>query len=99
MSYCHKLFAPKPIEINGKVELILDFCKQPKSSREILNFIGVSYHSKNITNYIGTLIDAGCLYYTNPENIKHSNQKYFAVEDKKVSERVSEQKAYSKIDV
>jgi len=73
--------------------MILDFCRQPESSREILDFIGVSYHSKNMANYIGTLIDAGCLYYTNPENIKHSNQKYFTVEDKKVSEVVSEYKA------
>ena len=87
--YCHKLFALKPIELNEKEKLILDFCKEPKSSREILDFIGVSYHSKNIANYIGTLIDSGYLYYTNPENIKHSTQKYFTVEDKKVSEVVS----------
>jgi hypothetical protein len=87
--YCHKLFAPKLIELNEKEKLILDFCKQPKSSREILDFIGVSYHSKNIANYIGALIDAGYLYYTNPENIKYSNQKYFIIEDKKVSEGVS----------
>jgi ATP-dependent DNA helicase RecG len=60
--YCHKLFAPKSININGKGKQILEFCKQPKSSREILDFIGVSYHSKNIANYIGALIDAGCLY-------------------------------------
>jgi hypothetical protein len=33
------------------------------------------------------------LYYTNPENIKYSNQKYFLIEEnyKKVSEGVSEQ--------
>ena len=88
--YCHKLFAPKTININGKGKQILDFCKQPRSSREILDFIGVSYHSKNIANYIGILIDAGCLYYTNPENIHHRDQKYFTVEDKKVSGGVSE---------
>ncbi|GHT05861.1 transcriptional regulator [Bacteroidia bacterium] len=88
--YCHKLFAPKPIELNKKERQILEFCRQPRSSREILDFIGVSYHSKNLANYIGSLIDAGCLYYTNPESIKHSNQKYFTVEDKKVSEGVSE---------
>ena len=87
--YCHKLFAPKPIEINGKGKQILDFCRQPKSSREILDLIGVSYHSKNMANYIGTLIDAGFLYYTRPENMKHSDQKYFTVEDKKVSGGVS----------
>ena len=89
--YCHKLFAPKSIDLNEREKLILDFCKQPKSSREILEFIGISYHSKNMANYIMNLVDAGYLYYTNPENIKHSNQKYFTVEDKKVSKGVSEQ--------
>ena len=83
--YCHKLFAPKPVELNGKGEKILDFCRIPKTSREILDYIGVSYHSKNIANYIGTLIDAGYLYYTNPKNVKHMHQKYFTVEDKEVS--------------
>ena len=87
--YCHKLFAPKPIEINGKGKQILDFCRQPKSSREILDLIGVSYHSKNMANYIGTLIDAGFLYYTIPDSPFHRNQKYFTVEDKKVSGGVS----------
>jgi ATP-dependent DNA helicase RecG len=88
--FCHKLFAAKPIELHEKEKKILEFCRQPKSSREILDFIGVSYHSKNMANYIGSLIDAGYLYYTNPESIKHNNQKYFTVEDKKVSEGVSE---------
>jgi len=37
------------------------------------------------------LIDAGYMYYTNPENIKYSNQKYFTIQDKKVSVGVSEQ--------
>jgi hypothetical protein len=57
--------------------------------------VGVSYHSKNMSNYIVKLIDAGYLYYTNPENIKFSNQKYFTLEDniniQKVSVGVSEQ--------
>ena len=87
--YCHKLFAPKQIVLNGKGRQILDFCKQPKSSREILDFISVSYHSKNMATYIGNLIDAGCLYYTIPENPFHRNQKYFTIEDKKVSGVVS----------
>ena len=82
---CHKLFAPKSIELNEKERLILDFCKQPKSSREILNLIGVSYHSKNIGRFITALIESGLLYYTIPEFSFHRNQKYFTVEDKKVS--------------
>ena len=87
--YCHKLFAPKSIELNKKEKMILDFCRQPKSSREILDFIGVSYHSKNVGKFITALIDGGFLYYTIPEFSFHRRQKYFTVEDKKVSGVVS----------
>lgn len=87
--YCHKLFAPKPIEVNEKGKLILNFCRQPKSSREILDYIGVSYHSKNIGRFITMLIDGGLLYHTIPELPFHRNQKYFTIEDKKVSGVVS----------
>ena len=90
--YSHKLFAPQKIEIGEREKRILEFCRYPKSSREILDFVGVSYNSKNMNNYITVLIDAGYLYYTNPENIKYSNQKYFTIEEnyKEVSEGVSE---------
>jgi ATP-dependent DNA helicase RecG len=95
--YSHKLFAPKKIALSEREKQILEFCREPKSSREILDFTGVSYHSKNMNNYINSLIDAGYLYYTNPENIKYSNQKYFLIEEnyKKVSEGVSEQIDFS----
>ncbi|MDR0863869.1 MAG: hypothetical protein LBO74_02920 [Candidatus Symbiothrix sp.] len=82
--YSHKLFAPKVIELNEKEKRVLDFCKEPKSSREIMELLGVSYHSKNINRYISTLIDAGYLYYTNPGEVHHSNQKYFSIEEKQI---------------
>jgi ATP-dependent DNA helicase RecG len=84
--YSHKLFAPKQIELNDKEKRIIDFCRQPKSSREILKFIDMSYHSQNISKYISKLIDAGYLYYTIPGKLNHSNQQYFTIEDKKVTE-------------
>ena len=79
--YSHKLFAPKKIELGEKEKRILVFCREPKSSRDILEFIGVSYHSKNINKYISQLIDAGYLYYTIPEYVSHRNQKYFTIEN------------------
>ena len=79
--YSHKLFVPKFIELGDKEKRILEFCKQPKSSREILELIGISYHSKNINKYVTSLVDAGYLYYTKPESINHGSQKYFTIED------------------
>ena len=87
--YSHKLFAPQKIELGEKEKKILEFCREPKSSREILGFVGVSYHSKNVAKFVSSLIDAGFLYYIIPDAPFNKNQKYFTVEDKKVSGVVS----------
>lgn len=47
----------------------------PRSSKEILERAGVTYH-KNIQIQIMSLIEAGYLEMTNPEHPNVSNQKY-----------------------
>lgn len=63
-------------KLTTKQKDLVNFCSVPRSSREILERAGVSYHSKNIQNYITSLIEAGYLEMTNPENPKANNQKY-----------------------
>jgi ATP-dependent DNA helicase RecG len=87
--YSHKLFAPKKIELGEREKQILKFCQEPKSSREILDFTGVSYHSRNVSKFITTLLDGGLLYYTIPENLFHNKQKYFTVEENLNNKKVS----------
>ncbi len=64
------------IILNNKQKDVINFCNVPRSSKEILERVGVSYHSKNIERYINTLVDVGYLEMTNPENPNASNQKY-----------------------
>lgn len=64
------------VKLTAKQKDLVNFCSVPRSSREILERVGVSYHSKNIQNYITSLIEAGYLEMTNPENPKANNQKY-----------------------
>lgn len=64
------------IKLNKKQKDIINFCNIPRSSKEILERVGISYHSKNIEKYINILVKAGCLEMTNPENPNASNQKY-----------------------
>ena len=59
---------------------IVSFCNVLRSSREILERAGVTYHSKNIQNYITALINNDYLEMTNPDNPNASNQKYRRVE-------------------
>ena len=64
------------IKLNKKQKDIINFCNIPRSSKEILERVGISYHSKNIEKYINILVKASYLEMTNPENPNASNQKY-----------------------
>ena len=55
---------------------MVNFCSVPRTTKEILDRIGGSMHSKNRERYITSLVAAGYLQMTNPENPTASNQKY-----------------------
>lgn len=63
-------------KITNKQRDIVNFCSVPRSSKEILERAGLTYHSKNIQTYIMALVEAGYLEMTNPEHPNASNQKY-----------------------
>ena len=67
------------LELYNKV---LDFCKEPKSAKEIRNYLGIS--SKRYVAYkiLKPLVDCNKLEYTNKKR-NASNQKYITVKDKK----------------
>ena len=62
--------------LSNKQRDIVNFCSVPRTTKEILDRIGVSMHSKNRERYITSLVAAGYLQMTNPENPTASNQKY-----------------------
>ena len=66
----------KRVPLTNKQKDIVNFCSVPRTSREILERAGVVYHTKNIAKYITSLVAAGYLQMTNPDNPTASNQKY-----------------------
>ena len=72
----------KKVSLSNKQRDIVNFCSVPRTTKEILDRIGVSMHSKNRERYITSLVSAGYLQMTNPDNPTASNQKY-----KKVNKR------------
>ena len=72
----------KRVPLTNKQKDIVNFCSVPRTCREILERAGVVYHTKNIAKYITSLVAAGYLQMTNPDNPTASNQKY-----KKVNKR------------
>ena len=63
-------------ELSDKQKEVLAYCIIARSSREILEHIGVTYQYKNIVKFINNLIDAGLLERTIPDTPNSPQQKY-----------------------
>ena len=63
-------------KLTNKEKDIIQFCSVPRSAKEILDRVGVSSHTKNREKYVTSLVEAGYLEMTNPDNPNASNQKY-----------------------
>ena len=66
----------KRMPLTNKQKDIVNFCSVPRTSAEIMERLGVSNQTKNRERYISSLVAAGYLQMTNPENPTASNQKY-----------------------
>lgn len=64
------------IPLTDKQQEVLNYCSVPRTSRDILDHLGIVYHSKNIKRYITSLVDSGLLLMSNPEKPNDRNQKY-----------------------
>ena len=62
--------------LSNKEKDIVNFCSVPRTAKEILDRIGVTNQTKNREKYVVSLIEAGYLVMTNPDNPNASNQKY-----------------------
>ena len=67
---------PQRKKLTNKEKDIIQFCSVPRSTKEILDRVGVSSHTKNREKYVTSLVEAGYLEMTNPDNPNASNQKY-----------------------
>lgn len=64
------------IELNAKQRLVCVYCRLPRTSRQILNHIGVSYHSTNNKKYINDLIGAKLLKVVNDDSKNNKDVMY-----------------------
>ncbi len=66
----------KKVSLSNKHRDIVNFCSVPRTTAEIMERLGLSNQTKNRERYITSLVAAGYLQMTNPENPTASNQKY-----------------------
>ena len=72
----------KKVSLSNKQRDIVNFCSVHRTTAEIMERLGLSNQTKNRERYITSLVAAGYLQMTNPENPTASNQKYKKVTTK-----------------
>ncbi len=66
----------KPNKKEEKIIAILEFCKEPKSVKEIMEYIGLKHRPTFIYDYLKPLLEKNKLQMTLPNKPKSRNQKY-----------------------
>ena len=66
----------KPNNKEDKINLILEFCKEPKSVKEIMEYIELKHRPTFMYDYLNPLLEEGKLQMTIPDKPKSRNQKY-----------------------
>lgn len=69
----------KPNKKEDKINLILEFCNEPKSVKEIMEYIGLRHRPTFMYDYLNPLLEKGKLQMTIPDKPKSRNQKYVTI--------------------
>ena len=59
-----------------KLNLILSYCKEPRSAKQIMQYIGVKHRPTFIYQYLKPLLEEEKIQMTIPDKPKSKNQKY-----------------------
>ena len=69
-----------PTKLNDQEIKILEYCKEPHSKKEIMEYMEYK-HTRNFTMlYLKPLLEKGLLKMTIPDKPNHKNQKYMSIE-------------------
>ena len=76
--YKEKNDASNTLEMDEDAKKIVDFCKQPRTRKELLDFIGLTSASYAMRKYVTPLIEQGLIKMTIPEKPKSPHQQYYS---------------------
>ena len=66
----------EPTKLNDQEIKILEFCKEPKTTKEIMAYLGLKDRRNFYIKYMRPLLDSGKLQMTIPDKPNTKNQKY-----------------------
>lgn len=70
----------KQVEEKPENETLLEYCREPRSRKEIAQFLGLKTASYAMDRYIRPLMDAGRLEMTMPEKPRSTHQKFRTIQ-------------------
>ena len=70
----------KPHKKNVRMKKILEFCKEPRTTSEILDYLGLSDRKNLMETYLNPMLEAGMLAMTEPETPTSRNQTYKSID-------------------
>lgn len=71
--------ASQNLEWKKTFDLVLEYCEQPKTAKEICGFLNIASKSYVSANIVKPLIDKKYLDYTNKKSVNARNQKYITL--------------------
>ena len=71
--------APAQIDVVNDTQKLLDFCKTPRSRKEIADYLGIGTVFYAMQHYVQPLVTTGQLKMTNPEKPKSRHQKFYSI--------------------
>lgn len=77
---------------------LLEFCKEPRTRKEIAEYLGIGIIFYVMKNYVQPLVDMGKLKLTIPEKTKSRNQKFlFQQKNENVTRQYGATKPWTKV--
>lgn len=67
--------------MSNYIKQIIEYCKTPKSSKQIREYLNLKSRNYVNDNIIKPLIEIGIIEYTNKKHFSASNQKYITKKD------------------
>ncbi|MBU4259544.1 MAG: hypothetical protein KKH45_09205, partial [Proteobacteria bacterium] len=70
------------VEMMDRRAMVVEFCKQPRSLREIMEYLGLRHRPSFLESILNPLLEVGLLKRTVPDKPRSRFQKYIAAKDK-----------------
>ena len=71
--------AQKIIQKEEKINALLQYCKEPKNRKEMMEFLGIKHRTTFRSDYLNPLLNDGKIAMTLPDKPRSKNQKFYSI--------------------